>query len=567
MNDIFNMIKANIERNQQNKSKGTNHVNADRFLRGSEEQRYLQRKAANEQVKPDNLDELDEELGENTKEKKNYSSNVEILKIQEISKLPPDKQNRLLIKGYIELYDAFMSIQSDLKELDDELGNKNLELHSTKRDNSQLKDLIRHIAAILPDGARLKERLDTSLWQVSDVEEDFITKISHLSNRVLSMDEYIEKQTESVTNENKSLKRQLVKFEAELTKIENLLYSGELQRVSKEDIPAGVPGQIEEVEQPVETKQITKKPVVEEKKQPSSKPTPAPAAKKEERPRPPRRPSFSEPEPEEVVPVVADDDDDDIVVVEVDRYVETLSEAHKDAIKAIGETGVSRNAELKPYLEEKYKSQEISQTVKSLREGGFLDAEQVKLGSRGGYNFTVYELSKLGKAIYKNLSGQKAVVSEKKLIQNQHKSLEHGFLIKESAILFEEMGYKVYQERQDLRFDLPDGKRKDFDLIIEKGDEKCHIEVERGTHVDEDFFNAMDKIYQVMENLGENPAQFYFIAPNEQILYGKTKRQFFMWINKRKGGMENVKGKIVAHFAKFESIKKKGKSIWETIKF
>ena len=98
------------------------------------------------------------------------------------------------------------------------------------------------------------------------------------------------------------------------------------------------------------------------------------------------------------------------------------------------------------------------------------------------------------------------------------------------------------------------GADKDFDLIIEKDGEKAYIEVERGTHTDEDFFNAMDKIYQVMQNLEVEPAQFHFVSPNEQTLFGKTKRQFFLWIKQRLGGIDEVKGKIVADVANAISI-------------
>jgi hypothetical protein len=69
----------------------------------------------------------------------------------------------------------------------------------------------------------------------------------------------------------------------------------------------------------------------------------------------------------------------------------------------------------------------------------------------------------------------------------------------------------------------------------------------------------MDKIYQITN-------EFYFVAPNEEKLYGKTKVQFYKWINERLGGMDKAKGKISVNFATFEKIKKKGKTIWETIR-
>jgi hypothetical protein len=252
--------------------------------------------------------------------------------------------------------------------------------------------------------------------------------------------------------------------------------------------------------------------------------------------------------------------------------VENLSDANKVVIRLIGETGVSRNTELRPHLENtqegmtyfgrggKFSYQDMSATIKNLRDGGFIDSEQIKLGAKGGYNFTCYELTALGKAVYKNISGgKKTVVSEKKLIMNQHKTLEHGFLIKDCATEFREMGYTVYEERADVTMKLPSGAKKVFDLIIEQEGKKQYIEVERGTHNDADFFDAMDKIHEVT-------TEFYFVSPNETQLFSKTKVQFYKWINERLGGLEKVKGKITVHFATFENIKKRGKTIWKTQK-
>lgn len=284
-------------------------------------------------------------------------------------------------------------------------------------------------------------------------------------------------------------------------------------------------------------------------------------------------PAFEPPAFEEAEPEAEEEElEDELVMFDPEPYLQTLSDTNKAVIKVIGSTGVSRNKELRTAIEDneetqhlfmkgnKFNQQDMSSTIKGLKDAGFLISDSVKLGAKGGFNFNVYELSSLGKGIYQSLAGKKPVVSEKKLITDQHASLEHGYLIKESALEFEEMGYTVYTERKDLRFDLPNGKRKDFDLIIEKDGKKCMIEVERGTHNEEDFFNAMDKILQITN-------EFYFICPNEQIMFGKTKIAFFRWIKERLGGIQNAKGKLTANFTTLEKVKKRGKTIWEPVDF
>lgn len=275
--------------------------------------------------------------------------------------------------------------------------------------------------------------------------------------------------------------------------------------------------------------------------------------------------------------ILIDNATKDFLYDDVEKCLDKLTDLKKYIIEVIGSTGISRNQELRTFLENdekgyhhfkkgtKFSYQDMSATTKSLKDSGHLTSEKVDLGSKGGFNFQVFELSDMGKAIYKVMTKQNPVVPEKKAIVDQHKSLEHGYLIKDCATEFESMGYKIHQERKDLRLDLPNGKRKDFDLIIEKGNETCHIEVERGTHTDEDFFDALDKIYQVMQKEGITPAKFYFISPNEQALYGKTKRQFFLWVKQRMDGMNGAKGKIIVNFTTFGKIKKQPKNIWETI--
>jgi hypothetical protein len=577
MSDIFNMIKANIERNSRKNTninqepeaetfapRKSKKVNIDDFLIGEDEKKYHKKQAEKE------IEILNKEIGIE-KERKNYLSSIDEIDFTKLDKMKPKEQLKKLTTTYFELVDVVKEVDKELIKLEDSYNQKSIEAHQARRETVKMKDFIRAIVGMLPDGGSLKERLDVTSWTIADVQTEILTKMKHLIDRVKNAEEYVKLETERITKENKLLKKQLIKFEAELTKVEEKLMNRPYieKPTTYEETPVR---QEEKIEEKTEEKRATyfdkievEKPVREEKKEEIKEEVKEQPKYEEEV----RRPSRFQLELEDELDD-EEDEDDGVVVLEIDRYIENLSDAHKNVIKSIGDTGASRNSELRTVMEElpegkifmktgTFNYKDMSATIKSLREGGFLDAEQVKLGARGGYNFTVYELTSLGKALYKALTGKKASIPEKKKIVDQHASVEHGFLIKDVGALFAEMGWTVYTERKDLRYDLPEGKRKDFDIVIEKDGKKIHIEVERGTHNDEDFFDAMDKIYQITN-------EFYFVAPNEEKLYGKTKVQFYKWINERLGGMDKAKGKISVNFATFEKIKKKGKTIWETIR-
>ena len=200
---------------------------------------------------------------------------------------------------------------------------------------------------------------------------------------------------------------------------------------------------------------------------------------------------------------------------------------------------------------------DFNSNIKNLKDLQFLENYSVKLGSKGGYDFQAFELSDIGKAIYHKLFNELPVESSIAEILRNHKTLEHGYLIKEVAIELGEMGEEVYEDRERCTYQVEGGKRKVFDLIsIGSDGKKKFIEVERGTHNEEDFLNMMDKIYAVTDEI-------YFVSPNEKLLYKETKSKVFKWITIRLGGFSNAHNKIKFHFTTFEKIKKHSKKIWE----
>lgn len=260
------------------------------------------------------------------------------------------------------------------------------------------------------------------------------------------------------------------------------------------------------------------------------------------------------------------------VFIDTDLYTNEMDEAHEYLVKVIGEKGISRNSELKNYInndsegrklfinKNKINNNELYGKIKFLREKNILNSEQVKLGGMHAYNFTAYELSDIGKSYYFKLTKKLPVESEMSKVLKQHSSLSHGYLIIECAEEFEKMGYKVFLDKKNCTFKLKsNGKvqEKVFDMILEKDGKKMHVEVERGTHNQDDFGNAMDKIYEVTQDI-------YFIAPNSKTLIKQTKTKVFKWITKN-GGIENFRGKLTLNFTTLEKIKKNSKTLWETM--
>jgi len=623
--ELFDIIRVNLERRKPNEKsfepiyeekKPRSRLNSlEDFIIGEEETKYKER----EQDKKPAFDPsiLDEEFGEE-KDKPNVLSTVSRVDFVQLDQKPVKTQIKELKREYLNLLDALEDANKRIDSLEKGSSSRSVELHEVKKETIHLQEAIRLITNILPDGSALKKQLETTNWKISDVQKELLERIQFVVDRVKNVDVYVEKKMESVAGESKIYKKKLIQYEAEFSKLEDRynaavdhiqsieqqlgdaqhqlqVMTAKVQELQKQQHSAPQTAQThtfepihkrtfeepiaEPVVEPVIEPELTFEPVI----QPTIEPEPTfepivPIIEEpvQETPKFDRFDRFekttAEPAPVAAAPVDDDEEEPDgHILLEIDRYLDTLPDSHKLVIQMIGEYGVSRNQELRELMEKdpignreffkgnKFSYQDMSATVKTLRDGGFLDAEKVKLGSRGGYNFTVYELTTLGKAIYKSITHKKPVVSEKKLITNQHASLEHGFLIKDCAQIFAEMGYTVFTERKDVSVKLPDGKRKDFDFIMEKDGNRSYIEVERGTHTDDDFFDALDKMYQITN-------EFFFIAPNEEKLFGKTKVQVFKWIKERLGGMDKAKGKLTVNFATFEKVKKKLPNPWETIK-
>ena len=596
MADIFKLIKGmshtertprTTPRRDRDSLEKKERLDLDNFIVGEEEKRFQEKKKRTS-IKNDFLDE---EIG-GEQDKKDSMRDINKLDFIELNKESEKKQNLVLKREYLTLLDKLDELSKEIDSLSKTSSTTMIELHQARKESYKLKELLRLIGNMLPEGSELKRTLDNTTWHIDDIEKPLIEKIQFVINRAKNADDYIEDQMKQVNQENKNLKRLILQMDNENTRLEQELEDAKnikhesILSEEENDVHAEEPESEENPEDLREQEELEEmeRMLAEKRKQIEEKNTankPIEKNKPETQPQnqstitPPTKPFYKfEEEAEE-----EDEDnfDNTHLLLDVEPHIDRLPEARKYLIEVIGKTGISRNQELRIYLEEdekgqqfyskgsKFNYQDMSGAVKALKDMGYLDSEKVNLGSKGGYNFQVFELTEIGKSIYKVLTKKNPAPPEKLTVLAQHKSLEHGYLIKDCATEFVDMGYTVLVDRADLRFDLPDGKRKDFDLIIEKSGEKMFLEVERGTHTDEDFFNAMSKIYLVMQQQNISPAQFHFVSPNEQVLFGKTKRQFFLWIKQHLGGIDEVKGKIVVNFTTFDKIKKRLPNMWESI--
>lgn len=569
-----------------------------RGMSNTEREPRRKEKAPTPSKKPnlDDLDDLDVEIGSLKKENPNLVE-FEKINFKELNALPDKKKVMILTREYLSIVDRYENADKQIDKLTKSVSSGGISLHQKDQDITHLKELIREIGKLIPEGIELKAKLSEMEWSTKDIQDDLLEKLKEIVIRAESVNRLAEEKTKDIVEENKALKKLIVHTEDQRLAIQNKydelvnringgeVFDNEASHTS--DVPDVVPETPETKEAPAKENSVVQSPEVPETKKET--PQPAKPIHTSEESKPVTETSSSEVSEtsEEVSPFAAYDaevDDapievDTHVLLDVEKHLDLLNDSKKYVLEVMGRTGICRNKELRTFLENdvrgkelfqkgtKFQYQEMTSVVKSLKDSGYLTPTKVDLGSKGAYNFDLFELSPLGSSIFKVITKRNPHEAEFKKILAQHKSLEHGYLIKESAEILRDKGYTVYEERADLRFDLPDGKRKDFDLIAEKGDEKLYIEVERGTHTDDDFFNAMDKIYKVMTTtLNIEPAQFHFVSPNEKLLISKTKRQFFLWIKKRHGGFSEVKGKITANFTTFDKLKKTGDNIWEVKK-
>lgn len=557
--DILGLIRSELTRSQKPKK------SLDEYMVGDEDKHEeIMRSKRSPDGPPKKRNTMDERIGVAHGEAIVSKPKVEVLDFGALNRMAPKDQIKNLKREYINLLDKLDEMSSNLLDEKSGKSDKSIQLEKFKRELSVFRTFIREVVDFIPDAYDLKIQMDTTVWEVKDVNSDIITKMKSLVNKVKFAEQAVAEEMKQITAHKKLLEDELYRVKEENAHLKLTITNGTVGVAQNPSISPSE-GELKEGHESLPVENLTGTGNETQKINPFDQTKAPEVAPKVEVSPVEVRPStgnagFTIPEIPDDVPKY--------VFLDVDRYIENLPDASKYVLEIIGSTGISRNSELKIEVENSEEGQkfffsngkfvynELNNAVKMLKDRQFLDSQNVKLGSKGGYDFSVYELSDIGKAVYYKFKNLQPVEPEMAQILRDHKTLEHGYLIKEVATEFRAMGMKVFEDRETCTYDVGNGKRKVFDLIVEENGEKKHIEVERGTHNEEDFFNMMDKIFHVTKDI-------YFIAPNEKVLYSHTKGKVFKWITDRLGGFDAAKGVLKMHFTTFEKVKKHSTKLWE----
>jgi len=556
--DILGLIRLDVQRKNKPKKR------LDDFMLGEEDvhEEIMQIKRSEKKEKPKKTpDVMTEQIGVSKSDEAEKKPTIKQLDWGSLSRMSNREQNIVLKREYLALLEKIEEVAENVAKEKSGNSDKAIRIEKLKRNDKVMRDFLREIAELIPGGYELKVQMDTTAWEVADIQEELLGQIKNLVSKVKFTDKIIEEENKKVIAQKQFLENELIRAREQIKELEEaMLHKTEANvenavPIEKIDEEKEVSTQIAPENKPLPEKVEQPKPIIQENTTAKANiniPKTDNTKKTSSVPSSNTYGSIEIPDIPSEVPKY--------LFIETERYLENFSDECKFTLNVIGKTGVSRNAELKLEMENleegrkyffpngHYEYGYLNNAVKTLKDRQFITSKEINLGARG-YKFLVYELTDIGKAAYYKFNQVQPVEPEMNKMLADHKSLEHGYLIREVANEFRAKKYDVYEDRETCTYKLENGKRKVFDLIIEKNGQKQHIEVERGTHNDDDFFKAMDKIYQVT-------SEFYFVAPNEKILYQVTKGKVFKWITDRLGGFENAKGKMKMHFSTIEKIKK-----------
>ena len=550
------------------------------------------------------------ELGAD-KDVPNYLQDIEKISFRELDTKSPKEQLKILKTEYQRVYDKANHLNDMYVTSEKTISNFLIEKRQDEKTNKEIRKFIRNIVSVLPGNSELKELIERGSWLPEDVEPLLNDALSSIVNRLKNLDDSIAFETQEIRNENLGLKEKILIYREALKTVEKIEERLNRQRdqnaqpitsnpVNEEPVEEEEEEIKVEAELPIETEKDDSanennhkphfgnfyeefdksynnlkkeesnpyKPVIktpektvkkEQVKPPISEPTKIPTSFDIDSNHP-LSPDFVETEKESIMELFDEN---------ITDYINNLSTNQEFILGVIGKTGLSRNPDLRDYLTnheegsqiyvktKRFDYQSMSNDVAILRDKGILLDDKLSLGGNGGSSsMIIFELSDVGKQCFKMVFKDNPVIAEKRRIVEHHSSLEHGYLIKDSAKVFREMGMTVHTDLSKVTFKIDNKTRKVFDFLVEDKEGKTmHIEVERGTHTKEDFFYALDKIYQITK-------EFYFITPNENVKTKKTKQMFFSWVTERLGGIQ--KADVILNITTIDTLRKKPKNIWET---
>ena len=226
-------------------------------------------------------------------------------------------------------------------------------------------------------------------------------------------------------------------------------------------------------------------------------------------------------------------------LVDLNDYIDKLTNPMWDIILSIGRDGLSESKDIKKQVVNKDVTESSYNTALSqLRKMNLIEQEKINTGWRW---FHAYELSSIGKRIYLEKYKESSVECEKQILKKEHTSALHGYCIKDTAqILKAVFGYdEAVTDRKYNTIKLHNGEKYIPDVIAKKkeGSLVDYFEVELGHHTQKDFNKKCDKMRMVTRNI-------HFVVPDIGTMDRILARQIGQWVLE-KGGKDKLAGTTV----------------------
>lgn len=206
-------------------------------------------------------------------------------------------------------------------------------------------------------------------------------------------------------------------------------------------------------------------------------------------------------------------------VYDIARVVQRLTVYQEEIVKVMGEMGYSETAEIFGEVMKRIDIQEttLKNEMRNLSEKLVVENESISTFLRR--NLSLYRLTQLGEAVYKRLTEKSPVKAQRDKLESQHSTLEHAYLIKDTASILETLGYtNVTYDSKDNQIQVAGGNRYVPDISADFSPTvKTYWECELGHHKDADFFEKLQKAAKVTDTL-------YVITPRKEVS-DKMKKQ------------------------------------------
>lgn len=185
----------------------------------------------------------------------------------------------------------------------------------------------------------------------------------------------------------------------------------------------------------------------------------------------------------------------------IDSVENTISDIGWNILVAIGANGLSEGIEIENQLTGTYNSSNVKNAFATLQQSQIIESDKVNTGNRWFY---AWNLTDLGVQIYQRKFRKPPVQCEKHMLRAENATWDHGYTIKDTATLLEDMGMiEIKYRRRENEIQLSGGRMWIPDVVcydtISK--QKLYVEVELGHHTQADFDEKIDKARQITKDL------------------------------------------------------------------